>query len=220
MTVVTRLAGSVDAALALGVDREQGRAGFGALVSRADLPAAASTELHRRHAEPHRFYHDAAHVGLLWLRHLMHGGDPADRDMALAILFHDAVYEPMARDNEARSAYLFGTLVPGGSDWVRAAIRATADHVTHAGGDCRIRWLLDLDLTPLAELPEVFARNTALLRREYAAVQEADWRVGRRRLLEGFAATDRLFSTRLGTIYEAPARTNLAAEITALAAAA
>jgi predicted metal-dependent HD superfamily phosphohydrolase len=208
------------AAFALAIDRAQCRAGFGALVARADLIAPAAAELHRRHAEPHRGYHDAAHVGLLWLRHLMHGGDPADRDMALAILFHDAVYDPLARDNEARSADLFAALVPGGSDWVQDAIRATADHLGYVGQDCRIRRLLDLDLTPLAELPEVFARNTALLRHEYAAVAEPDWRAGRRRVLERFAAADRLFTTRLGAIYEAPARANLAAEISALAVAA
>lgn len=211
---------ATDAALALGIDRAQGRAGFGALVARADLAAAVAMELRDRYAEPHRGYHDAAHVGLLWLRHLMHGGDPGDRDLALAILFHDAVYDPMARDNEARSADLFAALVPGGSAWVQNAIRATADHLAYAGQDCRIQRLLDLDLTPLAELPEVFARNAALLRREYAAVAEPDWRAGRRRVLEGFLATDRLFRTRLGAIYEAPARANLAGEIMALSAAA
>lgn len=217
---MTNRATSIDAALALGVDRAQGRAGFGALVARADLSQTVVFELQRRHAEAHRGYHDAAHVGLLWLRHLMHGGDPGDRDMALAILFHDAVYDPLARDNEARSAELFATLMPGGSAWVQDAIRATADHIGYAGQDCRIRRLLDLDLTPLAELPEVFARNTALLRREYATVAEPDWRAGRRRVLEGFAAAERLFSTRLGAIYEAPARANLQAEIMALSEAA
>lgn len=211
---------SNDAAFALAVDRAQGHAGFGALVARADLSAAAAADLLRRHTEPHRGYHDAAHVGLLWLRHLMHGGDSADRDMALAILFHDAVYEPLARDNEARSAGLFAEMVPHGSAWVQDAIRATADHLGYAGQDCRIRRVLDLDLTPLAELPPVFARNTALLRREYAAVTEPDWRAGRRRVLAGFAAAKQLFSTRLGVIYEAPARANLAAEIAALSQAA
>lgn len=208
------------AALALGNDRDQGRAGFGALLSRADLPAAVTADLSRRHAEPHRAYHDAAHVGLLWLRHLMHGGDPADRGMALAILFHDAVYEPMAADNEARSAALLTELAPQAPDWVRGAILATANHHAYAGTDCRVLRLLDLDLTPLAESPEVFARNTALIRREYATVGEAAWRAGRRQVLMRLAAPERLFRTRLAAIYEEPARANLAAEIAALVEAA
>lgn len=213
-------AAAVEAALALAVDRDQGRAGFGALLARADLSAAAATELRRRYDEPHRAYHDAAHAGLLWLRHLMHGGDPGDRGMALAILFHDAVYDPASRFNEAQSAALVAALVPGDTAWVQAAVLATADHLAYAGEDCRVLRLLDLDLTPLAEKPEVFARNTALLRREYAAVAEPAWRAGRRRVLARFADARRLFRTRLGAIYEAPARANLAAEITALSEAA
>jgi predicted metal-dependent HD superfamily phosphohydrolase len=210
----------LDAAFALAVDREQGRAGFGALLARADLSAAAGAELRHRYDEPQRAYHDAAHVGLMWLRHLMHGGDPGDRDMALAILFHDAVYEPLAQDNEARSAALAAELVRGDTGWVQGAIRATADHLAYAGQDCRVQRLLDLDLTPLAETPAVFERNTALLRHEYAAVTEPAWRAGRRRVLERFAQAKRLFRTRLSTIYEAPARENLAAAIKELGGAA
>lgn len=209
-----------NAAFALAVDRDQGRAGFGALLARADLSVSAAAELRRRHDEPHRAYHDASHVGLLWLRHLMHGGDPGDRGMALAILFHDAVYEPLAKDNEVRSAALLATLVQGDTAWAQAAILATADHLAYAGDDCRVLRLLDLDLTPLAETPEVFARNTALLRREYAAVAEADWRAGRGQVLARFAAAERLFRTRLATIYEAQARANLTAEVASLALAA
>ena len=76
------------------------------------------------------------------------------------------------------------------------------------------------DLTPLAEAPEVFARNTAMLRHEYTAVPEPAWRAGRGRVLARFLAADRLFRTRISAIYEAPARANLTAEIVALSAAA
>jgi predicted metal-dependent HD superfamily phosphohydrolase len=213
------ISGPLDAPFAIAIDREQGRAGFGALLTRADLPASASAVLHRCYSEPHRAYHDAAHVGLMWLRHLMHRGDPGDRDMALAILFHDAVYDPLARDNEARSAALAAELVRGDTSWVQGAILATADHVAYAGRDRRVRRLLDLDLTPLAETPAVFARNTALLRQEYAAVAEPAWRAGRSRVLERFLAARPLFQTRLGAIYEAQARANLTAEVAALSVA-
>lgn len=204
----------------LAADPEQCRAGFGALLLRADLPAAAATQVVQRYGEPHRAYHDAAHVGLLWLRHLMHEGDAGDRDFALAILFHDVVYDPLARDNEARSAAMLGSLVPGDTSWAQRAILATADHLAYADTDCRITRLLDLDLTPLAESPEVFARNTRYLRQEYAGVSESAWRTGRRAVLQRFAAAEPLFRTRLGGIYEASARANLQAEIAALSDAA
>lgn len=209
-----------EAGLALAADLDQCRAGFGALLARADIPAAAATELRRRYAEPHRAYHDAAHVGLLWLRHLLHGGDAGDRDLALAILFHDAIYEPLGRDNEARSAALLAAMVPGRTEWAQDAILATADHIAYSGEDCRVLRLLDLDLTPLAERPALFARNTGFLRREYAAVPDAAWREGRHKVLARFASTKKLFRTRLGAFYESSARANLTAEMAALAEAA
>jgi predicted metal-dependent HD superfamily phosphohydrolase len=209
-----------EASLALAEDLEQCRAGFGALLARADVPAAAAAELRARYGEPHRAYHDAAHVGLLWLRHLLHGGDAGDRDLALAILFHDAVYAPLAKDNEERSAALLAALVPGDTSWAQSAIRATADHLAYTGQDCRVRRLLDLDLTPLAERPAVFDRNTAFLRHEYAAVPAADWRSGRALVLGRFAAAPAIYRTRLAAHYEARARVNLMAELTAQGAAA
>lgn len=212
--------GREGSALALAEDLDQCRAGFGALLARADLPAAAAAELRRRYGEPHRAYHDAAHVGLLWLRHLLHGGDPGDRDFALALLFHDAVYDPLAKDNEEASAALLAALVPGDTSWAQDAIRATADHLAYGGTDCRVRRLLDLDLTPLAESPEIFARNTAFLRREYAAVDEARWRAGRGAVLARFLAAPAIFRTRLAPIYEARARANLTAALAGLHAAA
>ena len=212
--------GREGSALALAEDLDQCRAGFGALLARADLSAAAGVELRRRYGEPHRAYHDAAHVGLLWLRHLLHGGDAADRDLALAILFHDAIYDPMAKDNEEASAALLAALVPGDTAWAQDAIRATADHLAYGGTDCRVQRLLDLDLTPLAEAPEVFDRNTGFLRREYAAVDEARWRAGRGAVLARFLATPAIFRTRLSTVYEARARENLTAAIAELHAAA
>jgi predicted metal-dependent HD superfamily phosphohydrolase len=212
--------GREGSALALAEDLDQCRAGFGALLARADLSAAAVAELRRRYGESHRTYHDDAHVGLLWLRHLLHGGDPADRDLALAILFHDAIYDPMAKDNEDASAALLAALVPGDTAWAQDAIRATADHLGYAGTDCRVQRLLDLDLTPLAESPEVFARNTRFLRREYAAMDEARWRTGRGAVLARFLEAPAIFRTRLGTIYEARARENLSAAIEELREAA
>lgn len=210
--------GRSQAAFDLAADLERCHAGFGALLCRADLPVDVAEDLRARYAEPHRAYHNGAHVGLMWLRHLAHGGDAGDRDMALAILFHDAVYEPMAPDNEARSAALLVDSIPGTTGWAQRAIHATADHLGYRGKDCRVNWLLDLDLSPLAEQPEFFARNTRFLRQEHAAVPEPAWRTGRGQVLARFAAAQPLFRTRLGAVYEAPAKANLATELAALGA--
>ena len=75
------------------------------------LPAAIAAELAARYGEAHRAYHDGAHVAevLGWFDIVADApgaGWRAPREVFAAILFHDAVYAPGARDNEARSAEL------------------------------------------------------------------------------------------------------------------
>lgn len=201
---------------ALAADLPRCAAGFEDLLRGLSLPSAVVDELRARYGEPHRGYHNAAHVGLLWLRHLLHGGKRADRGLALAILFHDAIYDPRAKDNEARSAALLGALLPGGDAWAEAAICATADHIGYAGADARVERLLDLDFSPLAEDGAVFARNARALRQEYDHVPEAEWLVGRGDVLRRFLAAPALFRTGLRATYEARARANLSEALAAL----
>ena len=66
----------------------------------------ALEELVRAYAEPHRHYHTLDHIADL-LRLLEKHGGVSDADaVKLAILFHDAVYDPARQDNEAASARL------------------------------------------------------------------------------------------------------------------
>lgn len=200
------------ALFAIAADPARCAAGFEDLLAAIAPPPATVAELRARYAEPHRFYHNAAHVGLLWLRHLGHGGDRGDLSLARAILFHDAVYDPRAPDNEERSAALLAAHLPG-DPWAEEAIRATADHVGYAGADARVMRLLDLDLSPLAEEAPVFIRNGEAIHREYAHVPEEAWREGRRAFLGRFLAAPALFRTDLASTYEARARHNLRAAL-------
>ena len=93
-------------------------------------------------------------------------------------------------------------------EWAAGAILATADHLAYAGGDPRVLRLLDLDLSPLAERPAVFRRNTAALRAEASALSDAEWADSLRRFGAGFLARVPLFRSCLD-LYEAPARSNL-----------
>jgi predicted metal-dependent HD superfamily phosphohydrolase len=70
------------------------------------VPSAESTleELVRAYAEPHRHYHTLDHVADLLRLWEKHGGASDAGAVRLAILFHDAVYDPMRRDNEAARA--------------------------------------------------------------------------------------------------------------------
>ncbi|MDQ3709265.1 MAG: hypothetical protein M3387_08210, partial [Actinomycetota bacterium] len=73
-------------------------------------PTAALIDLRRRHDEPQRRYHTIDHVRsvLTSSRWLHESGEAVEDSGALmaAAWFHDAVYQPGATDNEARSASL------------------------------------------------------------------------------------------------------------------
>ena len=166
--------------------------------------------------EPWRRYHGAGHAGLLWDRHLAHGGDRSDAVAAHAIAYHDAVYVVGASDNEARSAALWQAHAEGLParlrEAVTRAILATADHAaTHTDPDAA--WLVDLDLTPLGEPWAHFEASSRALREE--AGQPIDRpSAGQIAFLRRLLTLPRLYRSErhraaLWRAYEAPARANL-----------
>ncbi|MBX9625452.1 MAG: hypothetical protein K2X82_16720 [Gemmataceae bacterium] len=183
-----------------------------------DLLAAA-------YSAPDRYYHNLDHVADM-LRAVSRLVGPADDPWALqlAVWFHDAVYDPRAKDNEERSAELAADLLgPVGvprSDLERVGrlIRATA-HLTgtEPAGDHETAVLLDADLAILGATEDRYRRYAADIRREYAWVPEADYRAGRTRVIAHFLARPRLYRTDLMfAVGEAAARANLRAELAAL----
>ena len=72
---------------------------------------AVLDELVRAYSEPHRHYHTIEHVASLLRLLDEHGRGVNDRNaVALAILFHDVVYDPARHDNDQ---FVFG---PTGRD--------------------------------------------------------------------------------------------------------
>jgi predicted metal-dependent HD superfamily phosphohydrolase len=199
------------------------------LLATAALSSAARNTVLRQMATSRRHYHGLLHLATLWTRHCRFGiGTPflapaASRLIACAIAFHDAVYDATRRDNEHRSALLWRRyaprdLSPADVDWVAATIEATSDHLASRDAStqrARLRlWLLDLDLTPLGEEPELFARNTRRLRAEYRHLREADWEGGRLAFLRKLQTAPALFrSAPLAAAFEAQARWNIAREL-------
>jgi predicted metal-dependent HD superfamily phosphohydrolase len=160
-------------------------------------------ELRALYAQPGRHYHNQAHIDAL-LAHLAVVLDIVDAPAAveLAIWYPDAVCQPAARDNEAKSARLFvthagGILAAELVAQVVAMIEATERHLRPTTGsprflvDCAL--LLDMDRSILGAPTAVFARYEADIRREYAMVPEVAYRAGRLAVLERFLARDRLY---------------------------
>jgi predicted metal-dependent HD superfamily phosphohydrolase len=181
----------------------------------------ASPWLADRYAEEHRAYHDAEDVAecLAWFDRVR---DFAKRpaELEVALFFHDAIYEPLASDNEARSAEKLRQLgqeagVPTEAvERIVGLIESTAAHDVRTG-DAAL--LCDIDLAILGASPARYARYERDVRREYAAVDEACYRVGRGRVLRGFLERIEIYRTpRLAARLEAQARDNLSSALSVL----
>lgn len=132
----------------------------------------------------------------------------------LAIWAHDIVYDVTRPDNEERSAqwleqWAKATRLPAATVARAAAhIRATAGHAPTI--DVDTRWLLDLDLATLGMARARYERYAIDVRTEYAQYADAEYRVGRRRVIAHFLELPRIYQTEtLHAQYETAARANL-----------
>jgi predicted metal-dependent HD superfamily phosphohydrolase len=166
-------------------------------------------------AEPQRHYHTPQH-----LRECLALLDPAlglaqhPGKVELALWFHDAIYDPQGKDNEARSAdWAVEALAQAGANRevqqrVRALIMATCHDAEPEGDDAQL--LVDIDLAILGADPARFAEYDAQVREEYRWVPEAVYRVKRREVLAGFLARPMIYATeRFRDRFEGRARENL-----------
>ncbi len=184
------------------------------------VPEAVLDDLKRRYAEPQRHYHAWAHIAALlgWFDQRAAGLHDPDA-VFLAILFHDAIYDPKGKDNEAESARLLaGTALPG---WQPAATaraisltEATASHRIPKGlapDDARdAAEFLDMDLSILGASQSAFDAYDQAIRKEYRHVPWPLYGLARRRILAGFLEREHLYFSDWGrTRFEDQARANL-----------
>ena len=194
-----------------------------AAVGAAGDVAAAGAELLGRWAEPHRRYHDLAHLDTV-LRHVDELA-PAATDLPvvrLAAWFHDAVYDVTAADNEARSAALAERVLVGlrvGAGPVAEVARLVVLTATHdpAPDDANGSVLCDADLAVLASDEPGYARYTEAVRAEYAHLDDAAFAAGRAAVLRALLDRPTVFSTEHGrTAWESRARANVRRELARL----
>lgn len=176
------------------------------------------------YSEPHRAYHNSAHIRDC-LEQFDRARDFAERpdEVEAAIWFHDAIYDPRAKDNEVRSAeWASSALTNAGADSevvrrVSHLILATKHDAEPQSPDSRL--LVDVDLSILGRDPAAFDAYDRAIRREYEWVSETDYRTGRTAVLQKFLDRPRIFLTPPFKPLEAAARRNLERVIRALAAA-
>jgi predicted metal-dependent HD superfamily phosphohydrolase len=181
--------------------------------------------LEAAYAEPNRRYHTRRHIEACLERLDAWPGLSADdrRRLRWAIWWHDAIYDPRRSDNEARSAELARSDLPGlgaSPDDVAEVARLillTAGHAV-GPGDRLGAALVSIDLSILSAAPEDYDAYAAAVREEYAHVPDDAWRRGRAAVLRRFLDTPSIYpDPAFAAAHEAPARANLARELAALA---
>jgi predicted metal-dependent HD superfamily phosphohydrolase len=172
-------------------------------------------------SEPHRRYHDLAHLAAVLglVGELVAAADDPDA-VRLAAWYHDVVYDPRRDDNEEVSAEraragLRGLVPDDRAAEVERLVLVTAGH-DPAPGDANGAVLCDADLAVLATPPEAYATYASAIRLEYGHLSDEDFTRGRTAVLEHLLALPALYRTEPAQPWTDPARANLTAELTLL----
>jgi predicted metal-dependent HD superfamily phosphohydrolase len=175
-----------------------------------DAPAPPVDELwqaiHDGYQRPPRHYHTFDHVVEVarWYHHVADEiGWQHPREVFLAVLFHDIVYQVGAPDNEQQSArraadcastYLLGAGID--TALVTALIELTARHGKLAPGDvgAEAALFLDCDMAVLGAAPAIYDRYEQDVAQEYLQVYPpALYSHGRKQFLTGLLARERIY---------------------------
>lgn len=192
------------------------------------LPAGQMEALRAAYASPPRAYHHFGHVQDVLHRYAEVAAGPGwqqPREVQLAVLYHDAVYEPGRNDNEARSAEfalaeIARWMRDAGIDAARvdALIRLTARHGQFTPQDfCEdrypddVRHFLDCDMAILGADSDAFDAYDRGIAEEYLGhVPKWLFRRNRRRFLCALLDKPRIFLSELfDQRLDAQARSNL-----------
>jgi len=193
--------------------------------ARGDL-AGAGSGLLARWAEPHRRYHDLAHLSTVLDRveQLESEGVRTSDAVAvrLAAWLHDAVYDPTAGDNEERSADLAAETLrqlrvpPALVDEVVRLVLLTRNH-DPVPDDVSGAVLSDADLAVLAGPREAYDNYAEAIRAEYGHLDDATFAAGRAAVLRTLLGRDWVFATGYArATWEQPARQLMRAELARL----
>jgi predicted metal-dependent HD superfamily phosphohydrolase len=173
-------------------------------------------------SEPHRRYHDLAHLAaVLGLVGELAAAASDPAAVQLAAWYHDVVYDPQRPDNEEVSAEraragLRGLVPEARVEEVARLVLLTTSHDPEPG-DADGAVLCDADLAVLAGPPEAYAVYASAVREEYSHLPDDAFTAGRIAVLERLLALPALY--RLPAVagaWEPRARANLSAELALL----
>ena len=162
------------------------------VLDRLGVPRATRGLIIEQHSQPHRHYHTLRHIDLM-LRQIP-DNHACTREMFVAALFHDIVYDPGKSDNEEQSLSTFlsvaGTIANDGpvdTALVSSMILATKGHQFRdeaTASDQAVNLLLKADLSILWHPdPDVYAWYAKGVREEFSFVPDDAFRKARSRIL-------------------------------------
>jgi predicted metal-dependent HD superfamily phosphohydrolase len=185
-------------------------------------PLREFTALSSRYAEAHRRYHTAQHINDC-LTHFDGARALGDHpyEIELALWFHDAIYDPRAKDNEAQSAQWAlrvmreSAIADEAQQRVQTLIMATCHDALPLSQDAKV--LVDIDLSILGADAARFDEYENQVRAEYGWVPDFLFRRTRKKILESFLARQSIYSTvHFKNQLEKKARDNLARSLSKL----
>ena len=149
------------------------------------------------------------------------------KEVALAVYFHDIIYEPKLRDNEEKSADLFMGFASEAltermdvvqNNVVQLILETKLHHTeAHEGpefGTQDLHYLLDLDMSILGQIQNAYTEYAANIRKEYIHVPLPDYCHRRAQVLTTFLKSPKIFCTDVFyTKYEHLTRDNVQQEI-------
>lgn len=162
-------------------------------------PRKAFNKLIAAYSEKQRAYHTLQHLyECLVLVESIRADLKDAHAVELAIWFHDAVYDPQAKDNEPKSAALFEQYLAQDLSIdiiqkVKRWIIATQKH--EVTDELDLQFLLDIDLAILAASPERFDEYEQQIQQEYAWVDPDVYSIKRKQVLAHFYQTEPLYQT-------------------------
>ncbi|MEL6673112.1 MAG: phosphohydrolase [Bacteroidota bacterium] len=179
--------------------------------------------LWKRYQEPHRAYHNPAHLYALYEHWQKWEAAWKDKlSVGWAILYHDAIYDPFAKDNEEQSARLAWQdlqalgLPKQQIERIVELIICTQTHEVRPGDGDAARFI-SMDLAILASEPAAYEAYAQAVRKEYARVPGFLYKKGRRKVLKHFLQKAVIYpDPGLRKAWEQKARSNLEREYLAL----
>lgn len=177
-------------------------------------------DLCRVYSTDDRPYHNLTHIDrVLKLIGECKASEIDRESLQFVAWFHDAIYNPKASDNEAKSGEYAAIKLaelginPEKIDRVVSLILYTQLHQAPTD-DLEAQILLDADLAIFGSEPSDYQTYALAIRREYAWLSESEYHAGRRRVLEQFLQRDRLYCLELYYAkFERQARENIHLEL-------